>query len=127
MTTHASPRRRRTAVLGCLLSVLPTTGFLTACEASKSEGTQPRGAGDAAAVPSAPPTTRKYVALGDSYVAAPLVPVTDVANGCFRSSSNYPAIVAKKLGAKLDDRSCGGATTQSFTTSQYPDVPPQLS
>jgi lysophospholipase L1-like esterase len=55
------------------------------------------------------------------------VPVTDVANGCFRSSSNYPSIVAKKLGATLDDRTCGGADTADFEHSQYPDVPAQLS
>ena len=77
-------------------------------------------------MPSAPPTGVRYVALGDSYVAAPLVPVTDVASGCFRSSANYPSIVAKKLGATLDDRSCGAAETKDFLTSQYPDVPPQL-
>jgi lysophospholipase L1-like esterase len=100
--------------------------MLTACSMSKSEGAQPAGSGDASSVPSAPPTSLKYVALGDSYVAAPLVPVTDVANGCFRSSSNYPSIVAKKLGAHLDDRSCGGARSADFTRSQYPDVPPQL-
>jgi lysophospholipase L1-like esterase len=78
-------------------------------------------------VPSAPPTSLRYVALGDSYSAAPLVPVTDVADGCFRSSSNYPSIVAKKLGAKLDDRTCGGADTADFGHSQYPGVPAQLS
>ena len=77
-------------------------------------------------VPSAPPTSLRYVALGDSYVAAPLVPITDVANGCFRSSSNYPSVVAKKLGATLEDRSCAGASTKDFEHSQYPDVPPQL-
>jgi lysophospholipase L1-like esterase len=94
---------------------------------SSDAGSQPKGSGDAAAVPSAPPTSLRYVALGDSYSAAPLVPVTDVANGCFRSSANYPSIVAKKLGAKLDDRSCGGASTKDFEHSQFPDVPAQLS
>jgi GDSL-like Lipase/Acylhydrolase family len=54
------------------------------------------------------------------------VPVTDVANGCFRSSANYPSLVAKALGAKLDDRTCGGARSVDFRRSQYPDVPPQL-
>jgi lysophospholipase L1-like esterase len=49
-----------------------------------------------------------------------------VANGCFRSTANYPALVAKQLGATLDDRSCGGAETKDFLTSQFPDVPPQL-
>ena len=52
--------------------------------------------------------------------------MTDVANGCFRSSNNYPSIVAKRLGAVLDDRSCGGARTADFRRSQFPDVPPQL-
>jgi hypothetical protein len=61
---------------------------------TRDPGTQPSGAGDASSVPSAPPTSLKYVALGDSYVAAPLVPVTDVANGCFRSSAHYPSICA---------------------------------
>jgi hypothetical protein len=66
------------------------------------------------------------VALGDSYSAAPLVPVTDIAAGCFRSSNNYPALLARALGARLDDRSCGGADTADFYASQRPGVPPQL-
>ncbi len=120
-----NPRRvppRGRALLTCLLSGL----LLTACEASNAGGSQPAGAGDTSAVPSTPRTSLRYVALGDSYVAAPLVPVTDVANGCFRSSSNYPSIVARKLGAKLDDRSCGAAETSDFEHSQHPDVPAQL-
>jgi hypothetical protein len=77
--------------------------------------------------PSAPPTYRHYVALGDSFAAAPLVPVTDVANGCFRSTGNYPTRVAHALGAELEDRSCGGATTRDLHRAQFPGVPPQLS
>ena len=115
-------RRQWAAVLGCLLSGL----LLTACATSNAQSTQPAGAGDASSVPSAPPTSRRYVALGDSYAAAPLVPTTDVANGCFRSTANYPSIVARKLGAALDDRSCAGAQTKDFSSSQFPDVPPQL-
>ena len=68
----------------------------------------------------------KYVALGDSFVSAPLVPVTDVANGCFRSSGNYPSLVARELGAELDDRSCGGARIIHLRKSEFPDVPAQL-
>jgi len=78
-------------------------------------------------VQSSPQSPQKYVALGDSFTSAPLVPVTDVANGCFRSSANYPSLVARKLGADLDDHSCGGARLVDLTTSQFPDVPPQLS
>ncbi len=66
-----------------------------------------------------------YVALGDSYSAGPLIPVTDVANGCFRSDHNYPSLVAKALHAKLADRTCSGAQTKDFTASQYAEVPPQ--
>ncbi len=55
------------------------------------------------------------------------MPVTDVANGCFRSTANYPSLVAKTLGAKLDDHTCGGARTGDFHRSQFPDVPAQLS
>lgn len=72
-------------------------------------------------------TPRHYVALGDSYTAAPLVPVTDIANGCFRSDNNYPSLTARKLGAQLDDRSCGGARTIDLSKAQHPDVPAQLS
>ena len=67
------------------------------------------------------------MALGDSYSSAPLVPVTDVANGCFRSTANYPSLVAEALDAKLDDHTCGGARSGDFYHSQFPGVPPQLS
>ena len=43
------------------------------------------------------PTYHHYVAMGDSYTAAPFVPLTDVAYGCFRSSNNYPKLVAEAL------------------------------
>ncbi|WP_460819007.1 SGNH/GDSL hydrolase family protein [Nocardioides korecus] len=66
-----------------------------------------------------------YVALGDSYSAAPLVPTTDVADGCFRSSSNYPSLVARSLGARLVDRTCGGAATRDLTRRQRPAIPAQ--
>jgi lysophospholipase L1-like esterase len=68
----------------------------------------------------------RYVALGDSYTSAPLVPVTDMAKGCYRSRANYPALVARKIGARLEDRSCGGARTKDLYRNQYPEVPAQL-
>ena len=97
---------------------------LTGC--SSSEDRAPSKAGAAPTLePSAPPADLQYAALGDSFVSAPLVPVTDVANGCFRSSANYPALVSRELGAELDDRSCGGAETVHFRRSQFADVEPQ--
>ncbi len=53
------------------------------------------------------------------------MPVTDVANGCFRSTANYPTLAAAELGAELDDRSCGAARIRDLETAQFPGVPPQ--
>lgn len=79
----------------------------------------------------APPKFSSYVALGDSYTAAPLVPVTDVANGCFRSNGNYPSLLARRLRVRqFTDVSCSGATTDDLTRRQHTfrqaTVPPQL-
>ncbi len=76
-------------------------------------------------------TIRRYVALGDSYTAAPYVYLTDVANGCLRSSGNYPALLAERLDvAKHVDVSCSGATSKDLAgrqdTFQQQTVPPQL-
>lgn len=55
------------------------------------------------------------------------MPVTDIANGCLRSTANYPTLTARKLGgAELDDRSCRAARVRDLTASQFPGVPPQL-
>jgi lysophospholipase L1-like esterase len=69
-----------------------------------------------------------YVALGDSYTAAPLV--LPVARGappdCFRSAINYPHLTAAALGLALVDRTCSSATTANMTTAQSLDQPPQF-
>ncbi len=89
------------------------------------------GCGGQQALPrstSAPSLT--YVALGDSYTAAPYVVNTDLANGCLRSHTNYPHLVAKKIGADLTDVSCGGAKSVNVSAPQRTfgseKVPPQL-
>ncbi|MDN4160895.1 SGNH/GDSL hydrolase family protein [Nocardioides abyssi] len=76
----------------------------------------------------------RYVALGDSFTAAPYVPATDESSGCLRSTGNYPSMVARELDAgdrrvQLNDVSCSGATTADLTGSQDVRggaVPPQL-
>ncbi|MER7177117.1 SGNH/GDSL hydrolase family protein [Streptomyces mesophilus] len=69
----------------------------------------------------------EYVALGDSFAAAPLVPPIDPSNLlCLRSLAGYPRIAAKALGAELTDVSCSGATAEHFTASQHPGTKPQL-
>ncbi len=83
---------------------------------------------------SSPPASRhdaprlaSYVALGDSYTAAPLVPRTNLDNGCLRSTHNYPSLVARDLDvADFADRSCSGASTTDLTSAQRAGVPPQL-
>lgn len=77
------------------------------------------------------PTYRHYVALGDSFTAAPFVPLTDVAYGCYRSTNSYPRLVARALHIRdLQDRSCTGARTSHLTSTQRTvrgmSVPPQL-
>ncbi|CAI9411739.1 SGNH/GDSL hydrolase family protein [Nocardioides sp. T2.26MG-1] len=81
--------------------------------------------------PAAPTQYDRYVALGDSYTAAPLVPPTDVSTVCLRSGVNYPALVAAAMpGTELTDVSCSGAQTANVTTAQTGQrgstVPPQI-
>jgi lysophospholipase L1-like esterase len=80
---------------------------------------------------SRPPEYHHYVAMGDSYTAAPYVPLNDVAYGCNRSSNNYPQLVARELRiADVQDRSCSGAQTWDLPGRQQThagmQVPPQL-
>lgn len=69
-----------------------------------------------------------YVAMGDSYTAAPLDPLDDakIIDDCLRSAENYPTLVAAELGIDVTDVSCSGASTvsifgpQKFTTITQP-------
>ena len=72
-----------------------------------------------------------YVAMGDSYTAAPLFPLAEQEqiNGCLRSDANYPALVADQLDVAFTDVSCSGASTTSmFAVQRFVDNerPPQL-
>ncbi len=74
----------------------------------------------AAGLPSAAATPGRYVALGDSYTAAPLVPRQLVgAAGCFRSDHDYPHDVERAINvAGFADVSCAGATTDNMWRHQ---------
>jgi lysophospholipase L1-like esterase len=67
-----------------------------------------------------PGTPGPYVALGDSYVAGPVIPVqTGTPPGCLRSTHNYPSLVDRSLGSpEFHDVSCSGATTANLTGPQ---------
>ena len=72
-----------------------------------------------------------YVALGDSYTAAPLV-LNQVGQplGCARSNRNYPSLVATQSSlAGFRDVSCSSATTEHMTGPQSTPLgvnPPQF-
>ncbi len=61
-----------------------------------------------------------YVALGDSFTAGPFIPVQRLDPlGCFRSTGNYPSMLAARLGVtEFTDVSCSGAVTENMTASQ---------
>ena len=72
------------------------------------------------------------VALGDSYTAGALLPFAKHATppGCLRSTSAYPVLVARALGAPLTDVACASAGVSAMTEAQHTVLgtnPPQLS
>jgi lysophospholipase L1-like esterase len=113
---RAAPRgplaraRRRGAVAAALTATLTT---LTASLATLAAlATFAAGGAQAATGP--------YVALGDSYTAAPLVPTpTGSPILCGRSTSNYPQDVRRSIApSSFTDASCSSATTADMTQSQ---------
>ena len=73
-----------------------------------------------------------YVALGDDFTAAPGAGSAATDDGCRRSDTNYPALLAQDLQVgQVTDVSCAGATTQNLTDKAKPakgkpKVPAQL-
>lgn len=97
---------------------LLSAALLTAC----TSGPAPQQREVATPAPVEPQIGR-YVALGDSYTAAPYVGVTALENGCLRSERNYPARLAKLVDARvLVDVSCAGAETRHLVEPQQPFV-----
>jgi lysophospholipase L1-like esterase len=112
-----------------LVAVLVSTLLLGGCIGAASPAPEP--AGDSSSGPPLP--SLSYVALGDSFTAAPGIPETDGSDSCLRSSHNYPSRVADRLAddhdVELADRSCSGAVTSSLAGEQTfggTTLPPQL-
>jgi lysophospholipase L1-like esterase len=115
------------AATGVLSAVL-----LTAACAATTTGAPaaPAAVRSSAAAYSAP--TGPVVALGDSYTAGALLPVTTSAKptGCLQSAKAYPTLVADALGARLIDVACASAGVKNMTEAQPTYLgtnPPQLS
>lgn len=73
---------------------------------------------------------QRYVALGDSYAAIADLTKLHGTPGCYRSTNNYPSILAAALPvATFVDVSCSSATTAHMTTAQSTGLgtnPPQF-
>ena len=80
--------------------------------------------GLAVAAPAA--SADNYVALGDSYVAGPAIPLPIKPWGCLKSDHNYAHLAAPRLGLDLRDPSCSGAETEDMTQTQgvWPEANP---
>lgn len=72
----------------------------------------------------------RWVGLGDSFAAGPLIPnQTLTPLGCLRSTRNFARLAAASTGRTLVDVSCSGARTTHMTQSQSTDIgtnPPQF-
>lgn len=129
---NRTPRLRRvSASAACVLAL---TAF-TACSDDGGErdgdaGEPSSDASEDADDPGGVPSVRvddsddfadqTYVALGDSYTAAPGVdPVEEASGACERSEVNYPKLVAGAYGGStLIDVSCSGATIADLLDGQ---------
>jgi hypothetical protein len=77
-------------------------------------------AGVLPAGPASAQAAGRYVAVGDSYTAGPLIPNQSLSPlGCLRSDQDYPAEIQRALGfASFADVSCSGADTGDMTAPQ---------
>jgi lysophospholipase L1-like esterase len=101
----------------------PVTDAAVAAQASRAAASAAASAAAAAAGPVA--------ALGDSYAAGALLPVNtrSAPPGCLRSPRAYPVLVARALGAPLNDVACASAGISAMTAAQHTVLgtnPPQL-
>lgn len=116
-------------VLAVLLTALPTAACVDAPPAPIAPEPAPTVA---LPPPGAPPGSGpRYVAMGDSAAAAPLVPHQAEPVGCLKSTNDYPSVLARRIGAaSFADVTCSGARTADLVSRSQPTrsgpVPPQL-
>lgn len=130
---HHAPRRAAAAAAVIVTTLLS----LAACSSDDAPAAMPPGdgSGGSSSAPSSSPSASppapagaagRYVALGDSYTAAPGVGKATGPEGCFQTDANYPHLLAERLDYTLVDVSCSAATSENLTTEQALNVPPQL-
>lgn len=126
--------RPRPLLVLAVLAVLGLVAAAVVAGATEDPNTPATAESPGSTAPDTPPLpgeVGRYVALGDSYTAGPLIRwVHNDPPGCLRSTRNYPALLAQWLDAdEVVDVSCSGATTRDITQSQDAfgqPVPPQL-
>jgi len=83
-----------------------------------------------AIAPAGASAQQRWVGLGDSFAAGPLIPSQTLNPlGCLRSTRNFARLAAASTGRTLTDASCSGARTTHMTASQSTDAgtnPPQF-
>lgn len=105
-------------VITCTVAAVALALSLAACQPASERGGQPQPA-PRSAVRSLQAERIHYAALGDSYASAPGVLRSRWAQGCERSTNNYPSQVALAIRAEsFDDRTCSGAQTRHAATAQ---------
>lgn len=69
----------------------------------------------------------RYVAMGSSFAAGPLLPPakSGAPVRCGQSMNNYPTLLAERFGTVLVDRTCSGARTD-HVLGAWGDIPPQI-
>ena len=97
--------------------VLTVLLLTAACHVTTAAAPAPTSARSSAA---ADVSSGPVVALGDSYTAGGLLPLTPQAKpaGCLRSTKAYPVLVAHALGAPLIDVACTSAGVKDMTGPQ---------
>jgi lysophospholipase L1-like esterase len=107
---------------GCHATTTPARAARSNLGAAATPADSPADSPAAASQPaSASPTaTGPVVALGDSYTAGALLPLSPHASppGCLRSTKAYPVLVAQALGAPLTEAACASAGVKNMTEPQ---------
>ncbi len=113
-------RSGRTLAAAVVLTVLLAGCSAAGDAAGDAAGAEPsRSRSDTPEATTAAAAVSVYAALGDSYTSAPLVPTTDLAEGCFRSDGNYPSLLEDRLEPdQFVDVSCSAADTDDVTGPQ---------
>lgn len=131
----AAKRSRAGKPAGVLLVplLLALALLVTACStgqagSSRSAIAASRAASKSSTAAAAASPALSYVAMGSSFAAGPGIEPAEPGSPakCVRSARNYPNLVAARLGARLIDVSCIGATTANILSRRQNGQPPQI-